>query len=382
MKRVIGVVTSARADYGILRSLITALARDKSIALRLFVTGSHLENRYGNTGKVVELEFGRFVEKVNINSKKSSLLGASSVLGLGSIEFAKVFEKARPDILVMVGDRFEILGIAAAAVIYGIPIAHLHGGERTDGAVDEFIRHAVTKLSTFHFTTTKVYKERVLQMGEDPKRVWHVGAPGLDQIRQIKFISKSKLSKDLKIDLSKTTAICTFHPETRSGKPPSCRDMISAIEASGIQCIFSAPNADPGNELIAKEIEEAVKRNKKFVLVKNLGTESYLSAIKHTKLMIGNSSSGVIEAPSLGAAVINIGNRQAGRVRSKHVIDVPLNKKEIIKAINKAVSTKFRDSLKNERNPYDLRSNAGLRIKSILKTVSLSQKRPFVDLNL
>lgn len=378
----IGVLTSARADFGILRSLLQALNRDRRLALRVYVTGSHLEPRYGKTGDIVVQEFRSVTRKVKTMRRADSLRDAAATLGRGAIEFARVFEDERPDILVMVGDRFEILGPAGAAVLFGIPIAHIHGGERTDGAVDEFIRHAVTKLSTFHFTTTERYRRRVVQMGEQPDRVWNVGAPGLDQIKRAKLLSRTELARRLGINLEKPTAISTFHPETRSDQA-SCREMLKAIEKSGIQCIFSAPNADPGNGLIARELRDVVRRHPdRFVLVHNLGTESYLSAIKHCGVMIGNSSSGLIEAPSLGAAVVNIGERQAGRERSRHVIDVPLRHGEIERAIKRAFSPRFRESLRRVLNPYDAggKGSTGARIKRILLGVSLEPKPPFYDL--
>lgn len=382
-KLLIAVLTSARADYGILRSLLSAISLDRDLKLRLYVTGSHLDKKYGHTGKVVEEEFKSSIRKIKTTTGQDSLVEAASVLGRGSIEFAKEFKKERPDIFVIVGDRFEILGPVAAAVIFGIPVAHIHGGERTDGAVDEFIRHSVTKLSTFHFTTTERYRQRVIQLGENPRNVWYVGAPGLDQVKSIKFYTKSELSKKLNLDLSKPTAISTFHPETRSNNLASCKEMISAIIASGIQCIFSAPNADPGNQLIIKEINQAVKTYpSRFKLVRNLGTEAYLSAIKHCGVMIGNSSSGIIEAPSLGAAIVNIGDRQSGRVRSRHVIDVKHKKADILKGIKKAFSPSFKKSLKTVKNPYEPinKTLTGIQIKNLIKKIKIQKKPPFFDL--
>lgn len=373
--RRIAIVTGSRAEYGILYWIIKGIHEDTELELQLIVTGMHLSPEFGLTARDIEKDGFPIAEKVEMLLSSDTEVAIATSMGLGIIGFAKAYERLKPDILVVLGDRFEILSAVAAAVPFRIPIAHIHGGEVTEGAMDELFRHAITKMSHIHFSATKTYALRIRQMGESPKNIFNFGAPGIDNIFKINLISKKQLLNEMRIPENKQIGIVTYHPVTLSDNKTEhemSELLESLVEFKNVYWIFTAPNADTGGRIIMKIINNFFENNPskgKFFI--SLGQLRYLSLLKHAALMVGNSSSGLIEAPCFELPVVNIGDRQHGRIRAKNVIDVSEYKKEkISRAINKALTKKFRLTLKGMHNPYG-KGNVSNRIVEKLKTISL-----------
>ena len=328
--RKICIITGSRAEYGLLHSLLEKIKKDKNTKLQIIATCMHLLPKFGNTYKEIIKDGFKIDYKVKMpipSSKPESITGAT---GLGMIGFSKAFLKLKPDLVVVLGDRFEVLSASFAALSKNIPIAHIHGGESTFGAIDEAIRHSITKMSTWHFAASKVYKKRIIQMGENPKRVYLVGSLGVERIKKIKFLSKTILEKKIKFKFGKKNILITFHPETLSNKSKkeSFKNLLYALKkVDDTSIIFTLPNADAGGDKIAKMIKAFTKLNKKkYIAFKSMGDKLYLSTMKYSDLVIGNSSSGIIEAPCFNIPTINIGDRQQGRLQAKSIINTKLNK--------------------------------------------------------
>ena len=347
----------------------------------------HLSPEFGLT--VREIEKGGFpiVERVEMLLSSDTEVAIATSMGLGMIGFANTYDRLKPDIVLVLGDRFEISAAVSAAVPFGIPVAHIHGGESTEGVMDELFRHAITKMSHIHFPSTQKYADRVVQMGERPENIFCFGAPGLDSIHSLQLLKKQELANELKLPVEKPWGIMTYHPVTYKNNSDINQfevilDMVGKF--SEIYWIFTLPNADTGSRKIIEQIEAFVHNNSEIAcLFNSLGQLRYLSLLKNASLMIGNSSSGIIEAPSFELPVVNIGDRQKGRIRAANVIDVPVcEQDEIEKAINKAVSKDFRDSITGLENPYGT-GNASEKIVEILRTVSLSDmsKKQFCELS-
>lgn len=382
-KRKICVVTGSRAEYGILYWLLREIQADSKLKLQVAVTGMHLEPPFGNTYKQIEKDGFKIDIKVPLGISGDSDKAIACASGKAVAGFGEAFSRLNPDIVVVLGDRFEICAASFAAVLSRVPVAHIHGGEITQGAFDDMLRHAVTKMAHFHFVSHPAYAKRVVQMGESPKRVFHVGAPGLDHLRHTKLLTLKELEAALGIAVTKNTAVVTFHPTTleKGAAKRQSENLLRAIQQSGIHAVFTLPNADPENRVIANLIKAYVRGNPtKAQAYASLGTVKYLSLLKHAGLMVGNSSSGIIEAPSFKLPVVNIGTRQLGRIRAKNVIDCGEDSSSILQAIRKASSERFLNSLKNLQNPFgDGRSSA--RIKNILKRVNISKlSKGFYDL--
>ncbi|OGS03950.1 MAG: UDP-N-acetyl-D-glucosamine 2-epimerase, UDP-hydrolysing [Elusimicrobia bacterium RIFOXYA2_FULL_47_53] len=378
-------VTGSRAEYGLLKPLMSLFKNDKSFKLQVIVTGMHLSGLYGSTYKVVEQDF-HVDRKVYMPLEDDSASGITKAMGKALEGFADALKSLKPDLMVVLGDRYEILAAAQAALIYGVPLAHLHGGELTFGAVDDAIRHAITKMSYLHFTSTEVYRRRVIQMGENPQRVFNVGAVGIDNIRDMKLLSKHELEKELNFKFGNKNIVITFHPVTAelNTEKKTFSALLKAIsELKDTRIIFTYPNSDPNNRIIIKQIDDFVKNSAgKAGAFKSLGQLRYLSALKYADAVAGNSSSGIIEAPSFGIPTLNIGSRQAGRERAKSVIDCANDFSSIKKALQKALSSKFKESCKKYGNPYEAKGSASRKIYSLIKTNinSLKTSKIFYDM--
>ena len=381
--RKICIVTGSRAEYGLLKNLIKKIKKDKNIKLQIIATCMHLIPKFGLTYKEIIKDGFKIDYKVKMPIPSSSSKNITSATGLGMLGFSKAFAKLRPDLLVVLGDRFEILSASFAALSENIPIAHIHGGESTVGAIDEAIRHSITKMSTFHFPSTKEYKKRIIQMGENPKRVYMVGSLGVERIKKMKFLSKDAIEKKIKFKFGKKNILTTFHPETigfHSQKKTFKNILTSLKKIQDTTVIFTLPNIDTGSDQIIKMLKNFTKKNKKkYKIFKSMGDELYLSTIKHSDLVLGNSSSGIIEVPSLKVPTINIGDRQLGRIHGKSIINSKSNHLSIIKNIKIAL---FKKNKFIYKNPYELK-NTSEKILKILKKTKIKNiiKKKFNDIN-
>ena len=337
-KRKICIVSSTRADLGILSGAIKTLQKEKSFDTKLFLTGSHLEDKYGLTFHEASKKKIRIFKKVKILSKRndslSLLKNSEKILN----KFAKEFKKLSPNLIILLGDRYEIFCIAYCAFILGIPIAHLYGGELTQNSLDDSMRHSITKLSDFHFVSTNKYLRRVIQLGEDKKNIFNIGSVSLDEINKFKFLNKREIEKKLKINFKRRIIICTMHPETNNLKNINKQISILFNSLKNIQStsiVFTMPNDDLGSDLIRTKIKKFCITNKNAFYFKSLGKDAYFSLVKISNLVLGNSSSGIIEAPSLGTYSINLGLRQLGRIQSNGTFNINYETKKIKKQLIK-----------------------------------------------
>ncbi len=385
MTRRIAVVTTTRADFGIYRPLLNRLAGDAGITLQLVAGGMHLRPEFGMTIEEI-LEAGFTVAaRVDLLSGDDSPIGIAEAMARATRGFADAYTALAPDIAVILGDRFEMHAAAVAAQPLRLPLAHLHGGELTLGALDDSFRHSMTKLAHLHFVATEAFRRRVLQMGEEPWRVVVCGALGLDNLTDTPALAAAELEARIGLPLTPAPLLVTFHPETRDAAPAAeqAEALLKALAASDLPVVFTAPNADAGGREIRRLIEKYVADHAAARLVDNLGTPGYFALMGKAAAMVGNSSSGIIEAASFGLPVVNIGDRQQGRPRAANVIDVPRRADTILAAIRKANSQAFRASLAGLRNPYAADRPAGEVIHRTLASVPLGDvllKKGFVDL--
>ncbi len=384
--RRIGIVTSGRCDYGLYFPILKRIAAHPDLELSLYVTGMHLSDDFGNTVKIIQDDGFSIKQRVEILSSLDSPYGIARAMGVGTAGFAKIFRDNPPDILVVLGDRFEMHCAAIAAIPFNIPIAHIHGGEITYGAFDEQFRHSLTKLSHIHFVSTNAYAQRLRQMGEEPWRIIVSGAPGLDNVLNLPIYLKEELETRFKINLSKPVFLITFHPITLeyNNTQTYISNLLDALEIfNDYNIVFTSPNADTGYKIIIREIKSFVSIHPNTFYVDNFGQQGYLSMMQHSVVMIGNSSSGIIEAASFKLPVVNIGTRQEGRIRSKNVIDVGYASLEIIEGIKKALSEEFRISLGDIKNLHG-DGKASEHIVSILANVDLERLKAkrFCDLRI
>ena len=367
-KRKICVVTGSRAEYGLLYWLLKEIETDKKLELQLIVTGMHLSPEFGLTYKEIEKDF-KIEKKINIDLSSDTSVGISKSIGLAQSYFAEAYNKLEPDIILVVGDRYEVFGASIAAMISKIPIAHIHGGEITKGSWDDNIRHCISKLAHLHFVATKEYKRRVIQLGEMPERVFLIGGLGIENIKKMKLLSKIEFEKSINFKLNKKNMLVTFHPETigKNSSKKHFKELLDALSnLKDTNIIFTKSNSDLHGKAINKMIDQfCSKHKKKTISFASLGQLNYLSALKHVDMVIGNSSSGILEAPSFKLATLNIGDRQTGRIKAKSIVDCFPKKKDIINSINKIYSRNFQMSLQIVRNPYD----KGLTSKKITKVL-------------
>jgi len=381
IQRKICVVTGTRAEYGLFYPILKKIQESKNLQLQLIATTAHLSSEFGLTYKQIEEEFFLDDKIDNLFSLETKSSVAKST-GLATMLLADSFEKLNPDIVLLLGDRFETHAAATTALLMNIPIAHIHGGEITEGAIDEQIRHSITKMSYLHFCSTETYCQRVIQMGEDPLRVFNTGAPGIDNILNFKLLSKTKLEKQIDWKFSDKTALFTYHPETllNNDLVSDLNEILRVLEESSLSVLFTYSNADTGGKIINKNLEIFCKKNpKRFKLFKNLGNLKYLSAMSHVNLLIGNSSSGIIESASFGKPTINIGNRQAGRMKGNNVIDSSI--KDLNKSIKLALSLNFKKQCRDIKNIYGI-GEASIKIVKELINQPLSVKKFFIDTKL
>lgn len=382
MKKVC-VITGTRAEYGLLYWTLKALKKDAEIELQLCATGMHLSPEFGLTYKQIEDDGFTIDYKVEtlLSADTGSAIGKS--IGLGTIGFADAFQQLSPDLVLVLGDRYEILAAVIAAMAARIPVAHCHGGELTLGAVDDAIRHTITKMSHLHFTSTLEYKNRILQLGEQPDSVHFVGALGLENLKD-QCMSREAFEHRIAKSLKKQNFIITFHPETLNCEPPS-KQLSALFEAldrfPDALMIFTQPNSDHEGRALSKSIMDYVsKNNNRAVYYPTLGSKAYLTALSICDLVIGNSSSGIIEAPSFKTPTINIGNRQQGRLKPISVIDSKASVNEISDAIKKGLSLAWKSTLKKFSNPYE-GDQPSKKILEIIKQKQVLHKK-FNDIDL
>lgn len=356
MKRKICVITGARADYGLLYWLMKEIEAAADLELQVIVTGMHLSPEFGLTWRGIEQDGFAISRRVEMLMSSDTPVGIAKSTGLGMIGFADAYADLQPDLAVILGDRFETFAAAAAALVARIPIAHLHGGETTEGAFDEAMRHSITKMAHLHFTSTEVYRRRVIQLGEDPRRVFNVGAPGLDNIARLNLLSREMLEESLGFHLGERNLLVTFHPTTleQATAARQFEELLAALEGRrDTTLIFTKPNADTDGRIICAMIDDFVAaRPQQCKAFTSLGQVRYLSALRLVDATIGNSSSGLIEAPSLGVGTINIGDRQKGRIKAESVIDCAPRREAIAAALDRLYSPEFRAILPGVQNPY------------------------------
>lgn len=380
--RTIGVVTVARSDYGIYRPLLRELAGRDGVELQLYVGGMHLRERFGSTIDEIENDGFPITARLDFLEDDDSQLAVASALGRGVAVFAEAFSDKRPDLLVVLGDRFEMLAAGLAALPLTIPLAHLHGGETTEGAVDESMRHALTKLSHLHFASTVAYARRIVQLGEEPWRVVTSGAPALDAIRGHTPLDDAALA-ERGVRLRGPTLLVTFHPVTLEACDTERQldAVLAAVDASGLDAVLTYPNADAGHERVAERLESFADDGR-FTLVRSLGADAYYTLLGHVVAMVGNSSSGIIEAASFRLPVVDIGNRQRGRIRPANVLHAEPETAAIRDMLAHATSDQFRAGLATLENPYG-DGHAAPRIADVLDSVPLDARllaKPFHDL--
>jgi GDP/UDP-N,N'-diacetylbacillosamine 2-epimerase (hydrolysing) len=364
------VVTGTRAEYGQLYWTMKGIINDENLILQVCVTGMHLSPEFGMTYQEIEKDGIKIDYKVETLLSSDSPIGISKSMGLGIIGFSDAYELLKPDMILVLGDRFEIFSAVAAAMVARIPVAHCHGGEATEGLIDEPIRHSITKMSHLHFTSTDEYRKRVIQLGEDPLNVINVGALGIENINKMQLLSRLAFEDSINFKLSTINFLITFHPITldENSAEAQFEALLKAIKCyPDAHIIFTKPNSDTGGRVICKMIDDFVSANQKnAVAFHSLGQLRYLSAISHMDVIIGNSSSGLVEVPSFKKATINIGDRQRGRIASQSVIQCEPNINSIKFAINKALSKEFKTTLKTVSNPHGT-GNSSDQIISVIK---------------
>ena len=381
-KRKICVVTGTRAEYGLFYPVMKKIQASDKLELQLIVSTMHLSEEFGSTYKQIEKDGFTIDEKIEnlIASDTKSAIAKST--GLATILLSDAFNRLQPDIVLLLGDRFETHAAATTAMLMNIPIAHIHGGEITEGAVDEQIRHSITKMSYIHFASTEQYRQRIIQMGEDPSRVFTSGAPGIDNIMNLKLLSKSELENDLNWKFGEKSALFTYHPVTleNSNIHDELDQIFASLKKSGLNILFTYANADDNGRIINQKIEAFCQTDSsKYKVVKSLGQLRYLSAMKYVDILIGNTSSGIIEAASFHKPVVNIGDRQKGRLQSGNVIDC--NLQTLPKAIQNALSKEFQISCRTITNIYGNGHASDIIVETVSET-ELSVVKKFVDIHI
>jgi len=373
--KIIGVVTVGRSDYGIYLPILRKIQSDPDLELRLIVAGTHLNQRYGMTVDSIAADGFEISERVEIQQPSDSPEDVAGAMGAGTVGFARVFSRSQPDILLVLGDRFDMHAAAVAAAPFNIPVAHIHGGEITEGAIDELFRHSMTKLSHLHFVATGEFQDLVLQMGEEPWRVVVSGAPSLDNLKSIDIMDSGELARTFGIDCDSDPLLVTFHPATLEKDQTEWQfsELLQALDECGQPTVFTMPNADTNGQMISAMISDFIESRPGSKFVPSFGTRGYLGLMNQAAAMVGNSSSGIIEASSFELPVVNIGTRQDGRLRSPNVIDVTYTKEAIADGIRSAVDPSFKRSLIGMVNPYGS-GNASDKIVDVLKKTVLGDR--------
>lgn len=353
--RKICVVTGTRAEYGLLRWVMQGIKDSDQLELQLIVTGMHLSPEFGLTVQAIEGDGFNIDRKVEMLLSSDTPVGITKSMGVGMIGFADALSQLRPDLCLILGDRYEIFVAAASSMIARIPVAHLHGGESTEGCIDESIRHSITKIAHLHFVAAEEYRNRVIQLGEQPEKVFHVGGLGIDNILRLNLLSRSQLEDELNLKLLKRNLLITFHPVTleEGTSAHQMNELLTALaQLDDVGLIFTMPNADTDGRILRHQINDFCTSHSNARVYTSLGQLRYLSCIKHMDGVVGNSSSGLTEVPSFHKGTINIGDRQRGRLRAASVIDCAADKTSITNAINQLFSDSFLSSLPSTKNPY------------------------------
>lgn len=382
MTKKIAVFTGTRAEYGLLYWLLKDIQADPELSLQLLVSGMHLSPEFGETYKQIEKDGFTIDEKIEILLSSDSSVGIAKSMGLGVLGFADALSRLAPDALIILGDRFEALAAAQTAMILRIPVVHLHGGEITEGAYDDAIRHAITKLSYLHATSTEEYRQRVIQLGEAPDRVFNVGAIGLDHLNRGDFMSIEELAESLNFPLRQPYIVATYHPVTLADEEPvsSFNALLNALDSfPDVQVILTYPNADDGGRKIIPLLETyASKYSERVLVIPSLGQARYLSAIKHAAAVVGNSSSGIIEVPSFNVPTVNIGTRQKGRLAATSVLHCEATTLAIQSSLTSALNGSYRQDDAKIHNPYG-QGNASQQVISIMKNLKFTAVKSFYD---
>lgn len=381
------IVTGTRAEYGLLRPIIKKINDDSELELQIVVSGMHLSPEFGLTYREIEQDGFKITERNEMLLSSDTPNGITKSIGLGMIGFADIFTRIQPDIVVILGDRYEAFAAATSAMIHGIFIAHIHGGELTLGAIDDSIRHSITKMSTLHFTSTEEYRKRVIQLGENPERVFYVGALGVENILSQKLLNKKELSQNIGFSLEQPYVIVTFHPVTLENNTSQIQftNLLNALEQMReYRVVFTKANADTDGRIINQAIDTYVEQNRdRTIAYTSMGMKRYLSALQYCEMVIGNSSSGIIEAPSFEVPTVNIGDRQAGRIKSESVLDCGNSVKEILSAMEEAKLLRKSGSMKRMKNPYEKEGtseNIYIEIKKFVFQDDISIKK-FYDIS-
>lgn len=379
------VITGTRAEYGLLKHLMKALQHDDCFELQVIATCMHLSPEFGNTYQEIEQDGFNINKKIEILLSSDTEIGICKSMGLANIGFADAYSEMQPNLIVVLGDRFEILSAVSTALIFKIPVAHLHGGETTKGAFDEGIRHAITKMSHIHFSANDEFSKRIIQLGENPKNVFTVGGLGIDAIKKINLLTKSEFEKSIQRKLFQNNLLITFHPVTLEKNTARIQfeNLLKALDRlDNTLLIFTKPNADTDGRIIVELIDEYVKKNSyKSISFTSLGQLKYFSALQFMNAVVGNSSSGLLEVPSFKIPTLNIGDRQKGRLKASSVIDCSEDVESISNGLQKIFSKDFIEKSQSTINPYG-EGGAVNQIIAILKTIDLTNiiKKHFYDL--
>ena len=380
------VVTGTRAEYGLLSRLMRMIKDSDQTQLQIIATNMHLSPKYGNTYQEIEKDGFTIDKKIPILEEgKDDANATLKSMAKALAGFADAYDELKPDIVVVLGDRYEILAAATAALIERIPIAHIHGGEITEGAYDDAIRHSITKMSHLHFASTEQYRKRVIQLGEQPDRVFYVGALGVENIKKLPLMSKAEIEEEVKFKLDENTILVTYHPVTLGNHTAEqdIKDFIGALdERKDLRVFFTMPNSDTGSQVIVDAINKFVVNNsERAIAYKSLGIKRYLSVMKQVGAVVGNSSSGLIEVPSFGIPTLNIGDRQKGRISAPSVYDCETDTQSILKGLDYIMSPTFRRHAAESHNPYDKEGTAQT-IFDVISTYPLEQlkQKHFYDI--
>lgn len=382
------VFTGTRAEYGLLKPLMKKINIDNDFVLQIIASGMHLSPEFGLTYKQIEDDGFLIDEKIDILLSSDRDEGINKTIGLGIISITDVFSRLKPDYCILLGDRYETFAAAVSAYTMKIPIIHISGGVTTEGAYDEAYRHSITKMSYLHFTATEEYRNRVIQLGEDPQRVFNVGAIGLDNIKEIELLSKKELEKELDFTLGNKSILVTFHPTTLEIGTANVQidNLLNALDKfrNEVKIVFTKSNSDSMGRLINQKIDEFVKTHENSKAYFSLGTKKYLSLLQYVDCVVGNSSSGIIEVPSFKKATINIGDRQKGRFKPISIIDCECTQEDIEFAIKRGMDMQFKDLIKEFKNPYG-DGNTSDKIINILKSEFLKEinlKKSFYNIRI
>jgi GDP/UDP-N,N'-diacetylbacillosamine 2-epimerase (hydrolysing) len=373
--RKVAVVTGTRAEYGLLKNIIQKINDDLELELQLIVTGTHLSTEYGYTIEEICKDGFEIKDEIDILLESNNKQGVAKSMGLAMLGIAQSFSRLKPDLLLILGDRYEIFASAAVAMAMNIPIAHISGGEITEGAMDDQIRHSITKMAHIHFPGAGVYAENIIKMGEEEWRVFNVGDPGIENIKNMNFLTKNEIQEDLGVEVDRDTLLVTFHPVTLEIEqlPYQIENLIHALEEVNKKMIITFPNSDNGGKYIINELKKFKAKNNKVYLYENLGVRRYLSVLRLCGAVIGNSSSAIVEAPALKIPVVNIGNRQKGRLMADNIVQCNYSSVEIVNSINLVLNEEFSQKVKSIKSLYG-EGNTSKEIVSIIKEIDIDEK--------